>query len=100
MTVFYEWDAETTTTRETAEHEAGEVLDHDHARSYREALANAAKEAPEGCALVVVLVRDDDNGRAWAYVEAGALPSHFHDAEGRAVARVPARFHAEVKRAT
>jgi hypothetical protein len=98
MTVIYEWDCETQTTQETDEHEAGEVIDHRHGESYAQVAAFAAETAPPGTQYALVLVRDDDAGRSWAYVENGKLPEFFHDADGAQGARVPKRFHAEVAR--
>jgi hypothetical protein len=99
MTVCYEWDVETHTATETEEHEAGEVLDHDHRDSYAQCLHVASQPAPEGCRFAIVLVRDDDSGRSWAYLEEGKLPSHFINAYGIDVAKVPLQYHREVERA-
>lgn len=52
----------------------------------------------EGMTSRIVLVRDDDKGRSWAYLEDGELPSHFEDAYGVKVAKVPGRFHEEVSK--
>jgi hypothetical protein len=99
MSVRYEWDVELVTAVETAEHEAGEVIDHNHVESAAAALAFAAGGAGEGFAYSIVLVRDDDNGRAWAYVEDGKLPTHFTDAHDNEVAVVPQRLRGEWERA-
>lgn len=98
MTVIYEWDCETVADGESEDHEDGEVLDHFHAETYREVAARAATTPEPGCRHAIVLVRDDDDRRAWAYLEDGALPSEFTDADGTDYARVPKRFHAEVAR--
>lgn len=98
MSVNYEWAVEMTTTVETAEHEVGEVLDVHHFDAYAGAVDLAAGAAEDGTEWRIVLVRDDDTGRSWAYMEGGVLPEHFDDAYGREVARVPQRFHKEVSR--
>lgn len=95
--VDYEWDVETTVERTTEEHDAGDVIDHHHCASFTEALLVADRPAPEGCRHAIVLVRDDDNGRSWSYLEDdGALAVYFTDASGREIAKVPHRFIREV----
>jgi hypothetical protein len=91
MTVYYEWDVE-----EVDEHE--DIQNHNHTDSF--AKAKAINEIPceEGMTSRIVLVRDDDKGRSWAYLEDGELPSHFEDAYGVKVAKVPERFHEEVSK--
>ena len=96
MTVFYEWDVETVTATETDAHEEDEVMEHYHCSSYKEARARAATKPDEGCKHEVALVRDDDEGRSWAYVEDGVLPEFFSDANGCNTAKVPQRFVKEV----
>lgn len=93
MRVFYEWDVESVDT------ETGDVTDHNHFDSYAEAVEFADGEPDDGEEYKVVLVRDDDNGRSWAYVEDGKLPGHFEDAYCRNVAKVPQKFVREVERA-
>jgi hypothetical protein len=44
---------------------------------------------------MLVLVRDDDFGRSWAYVIGGILLDKFVDANTQEVADVPKRFHTE-----
>jgi hypothetical protein len=51
------------------------------------------------------LVRDRRSGhdalcRSWAYIVNGKLPEYFEDAGGAQVAKVPARYHAELARAS
>ena len=99
MAVHYEWDVEEQAARATAQVEAGEVLEHWHSATYSEAAQHAASEPAPDVVHVVVLVRDDDNCRAWAYMEDGKLPEYFEDAYGQPHAKVPKRFHAEVARA-
>lgn len=100
MAVHYEWDVETQAALETEANEAGEVLDHNHCKSYSEAMRAASKQPGQpGEQFVIVLVRDDDDRRAWAYVEDGKLPEWFHDADGNDYAKVPQRFVQEVARA-
>lgn len=95
MTVYYEWDVE-----EVDEHD--DIQDHYHSETY--AAAKAIHELPnieDGHISRIVLIRDDDNTRtgcrAWAYLEDGKLPEYFEDAHGVEIAKVPKRFHDEVK---
>ena len=85
MAVRYEWDIESW--------DDDEVVDHDHRDRLHdfggEKLTQAVAE-DEG--LRLVLVRDDDNGRSWAYVKDGELAPVFTDAFDRQVAKVPKRF--------
>lgn len=97
--VFYEWDVETVATVETEMHGVGGVIDHDHYDTYAEAIRLANSRPADGEEYKVVLVRDDANGRSWAYVEGGRLPEQFEDTYGRNVATVPQRFAREVERA-
>lgn len=99
MSTLYEWDVETVADGDTADLEDGEVIEHRHCASFREAMAYVARDpAPAGCKYLVVLVRDDDDRRSWAYVdEHGALPEYSSDADGRDYRRVPRRFHVEVR---
>jgi hypothetical protein len=99
MSVAYEWDVETVTVCDTADSEEGECLDHRHQASFEDAVVDAAMPAPDGCRFSIVLVRDDDEGRAWAYLDGGGLPEFFTDANGVEVHRVPKRFVIEVARA-
>jgi hypothetical protein len=100
MNVFYEWIVELTTTKETAEHEADEILDTHGCESYVGARLLATEISEPGVEGQIALVRNDDAGRSWAYLEDGVLPSHFADAYGDDVAKVPKRFVAEVARAS
>jgi hypothetical protein len=100
MTVIYEWDCELQTTVDSEEHEVGEVLDHRFKASYQSAKDFIDTTVPdEGCKFVAVLVRTDDDKRAWAYVEDGKLPEYFLDAYDSEYRRVPKAFHAEVAKA-
>jgi hypothetical protein len=99
MTVVYEWDRETVADGDSEDYEDGEIIDHCHAASYAEVLADSKEQPPEGCRFEIVLVRDDDNGRSWAYVEDGKLPEFCKDAYDCNAGKVPKRFHDEVARA-
>lgn len=99
MTVNYEWDVEEVTAIESAEHEEDEVIDHQFCKSFAEVKAILATTPRDGMKFVPVLVRDDDDCRAWAYMEDGQLPGSFEDAYGNPVAKVPKKFIAEVARA-
>lgn len=97
MTVIYEWDVETV---ETYDDGNNDVHDHHHTKTFAEAKAFAATTPPEGCTHEIVLVRDDDDRRSWAYLnEDGTIPSHFYDANEGVWGKVPARYHKEVARA-
>jgi hypothetical protein len=97
MAVTYEWDCETVADGNSAECEDGEILDHVHGSSFRDVHAWADKYPCEpGRRYALVLVRDDDEGRSWAYVTEGTLPERFTDANGADAATVPQRFHREV----
>lgn len=96
MGVTYEWDVETSAACDTGECEAGEVLDHFHVSSYKEARTVLARGCDEGERSDIVLVRDDGLERSWAYVENGKLPVAFTDSVGHRIAAVPDRFHKEV----
>jgi hypothetical protein len=98
--VVYEWDCETVGSIDTDEFAEGDVIEHAHAPTLRETLKWAREEPLEpGTRYEIVLVRDDNEGRSWAYLEEnGALPEYFLDAYDRRVAKVPKRFHAETAR--
>ncbi len=107
MNTRYEWDAEQVAVYASESYEEGEVIEHHFADSLKEARqtvrsrsynADAGTLSSEGYELV--LVRDDDGGRSWAYMENGKLPTHFRDAFGSEGARVPQRFHREVEKAS
>jgi hypothetical protein len=95
MTVSYEWDIE------SIEIINGEevVLDHQHADDLCD-LPTPANDCDR-----LVLVRDDDNHRMWAYVDNGSrmLPKYFSipQADGKyyeTSVKVPQRFHREIAR--
>ena len=93
MTVFYEWDVETHANGNSPEYEDGEVIDHRFCASFKEAVLVASRPAPPNFRWAVVLVRDDDDRRSWAYLAAdNKLPSFFSDSGGVEYARVPTRF--------
>lgn len=101
MAVHYEWVVELVEEVDPAL--AGlnleeDIVDVDHADTYAEALRLAA-DPENGFRYEIGLVRDDDNGRSWAYVENGVLPENFYDAYDRPVAKVPQRFFREVAKA-
>lgn len=91
MTVYYEWDVEET---EVVDGEV-EVVEHWFQTSYKASYIFKG-DCPE---MSIVLVRDDNNGRSWAYIQAnGELPEHFCNAWGVEVHKVPNRFHEEVRK--
>lgn len=89
MTVTYEWDVETWG--------AEECLEHNHDDRLNERMRKALADTSNG-ETRLVLVRDDDTGRAWAYVKDGALPEYFTDAYECETTVVPKRFHEELAR--
>jgi hypothetical protein len=103
-TVNYEWDVETVAVVETEAHDVGDVLDHDFAGDFAEALTLARRDPGPGLAYQVALVRDDGT-RSWAYVQytrpdspkRPQLPADFIDTYGNPWAAVPQRFHDEVR---
>lgn len=98
MTVEYEWDCETHAAGDSEDYTDGDVIDHYHAPSYATAREWSARNQQPGTRHAIVLVRDSDAGRSWAYVNDGKLSTHFEDG-AQQLSRVPARFHAEVARA-
>ena len=92
--VSYEWVIETVDT------ESEDILDVNHTNTYSEALTDAAGRPDKGCFYRIGLVRDDDDGRSWAYVEDGVLPSHFEDAMNCPVAKVPQKIRKQFDKAT
>lgn len=101
MAVHYEWDVE------TVEVEHGnpdvQVVDHYHCETFKEALIQSLKGEPlQGLRYDIVLVRDDDDDRSWAYfdVKTGTIPEYSCDAYNQNAFKIPKRFHAEVKKMT
>lgn len=98
MAVVYEWDVEVLANGDEGEEE---VLDHIHVDSYSEAYDIAEKSRKRGESCKIVLVRNSNDAfstREWAYITNGKLPLNFVNAWGNESVRVPARFHAEVKK--
>lgn len=88
MPVFYEWDVEEVD-------ECGDVVEHNHFKTYSEAFKcfnKLVSDAEYGMSYEIVLVRNSDKERSWAYIEDGILPTHFEDAYGIQTAKVPSRF--------
>lgn len=98
MTVVYEWDCETVADGDSPEHEDGECIEHRHGESFAEVSAFAKTPAEKGTKHILVLVRDDYDGRSWAYVEDSKIDPYFYDANGQPVAKVPQRFVKEVEK--
>jgi hypothetical protein len=96
QSVSYEWDVEEVTSIETEMYEEGEVLDHNFTESYEECKKIASRKAPQGIRFEIVLVRDTEDSRSWAYMENGKLPKYFEDASLTETRKVPLRFHKEV----
>ena len=89
--VTYEWDIETVSND-------GEVLDHHHADRLKDLPTPSTKNE------VLVLIRDTETERLWAYVdESRMLPRYFSrpEADGQyheTSVAVPKRFHREIAR--
>lgn len=99
MFTSYEWDIETI-ERQTDGDE--EVLDHHHAERLSNYAARdyVAENEPYEY-NVLVLVRDSDGERLWAYVDMTryVLPRYFDDAwHEETGVKVPKRFHEEIAR--
>lgn len=88
MKATYEWDIETTD-------EHGDIIDHNHVDELKEYTERELGELKSGN---LVLVRDDDYSRGWAYVEKGKLPEYITDACGCNIVKVPQKFHNELKK--
>lgn len=86
MVVWYEWDIE--------EYEGEDIVDHNHADKFSELPKLKENEK-------LVLVRNTEDSRLWAYVENNKLPEYFArpEADGNYYAtdvKVPKRFHKEL----
>ena len=92
MNAFYEWDVEVCT-----DDEFEDIEDHLFQRDYAGCLKELQQGATyDGTKKRIVLVRDDEKGRSWAYLEDGKLPEHFLDAYSNETAKVPKQFRDEV----
>jgi hypothetical protein len=87
----YEWCCETTTAAR------GEIIDYFYADKLIEVLEWMAANPPDARTRhEVVLVRDDQRGRSWAYMSDDfKLPARFKDADDTEWSRVPTRFSSE-----
>lgn len=91
--VDYEWDVEIQASEPTDILEEGEVIDHHFCGSLAEARTVAGRPPEPGTRHAIVLVRDDNDGRSWAYLkDDGTLPDFFIDGNMRAAYRVPQKF--------
>jgi hypothetical protein len=99
-TVYYEWGLEERFKAASDDHEEDEIVDTHHRDTYRALMGDLARFGvdPEGDTYqAVVLIRNSDRqGRSWAYMEDGKLPSHFLDACDVEVCPVPQRFVIDV----
>ncbi len=89
--VYYEWDIEIVSKNEYAD-----IQDHIFCTSYKDLQAKIKEYGDiTDCDFTLdsVLVRTDDNGRSWAYLQDNkTLPEYFEDAYNNATNRVPQRF--------
>ncbi len=99
MWTTYEWDIETTERLNDGDEE---ILDHHHAErlnDFPKGALTAENEPYEYNTLV--LVRDSDGERLWAYVDPtnSTLPRYFCDSWQEEIdVKVPKRFHEELTR--
>lgn len=95
MAVYYKWVVET--VREYADDGGNDIIDTCGQVSYAEAV-KVASEPCEGadCHFEIVLVRDDDDRRSWAYMEDGKLQEYAEDAYGTNWGKIPKKYHVEV----
>lgn len=100
MPVTYEWDCETVATRDSDDFYDGDIIDHYHSDKLSDVIRFAKENSQDGTKCEVVLVRDSDEGRSWAYVKSGLLPDHFDDAYGRYVAKVPLKYRKQFESVT
>ena len=90
----YEWDVE-------ENNDDGDIVDHNHFETYQEACEFyndilMSKSADQS--FSIVLVKDTDSYRAWAYMVDDKLPTYFTDAQCCDAGKVPQRFHQEVSK--
>ena len=79
--ITYEWDLEEMD---------GDSIEHHHSDKF--------KNLPENVEGEICLVRDSDDDRSWAYLkEDGTLPEYFANSFGVEIAKVPKKFHKEIK---
>lgn len=99
MKAFYEWDVETLSVVSNGMYEKGDVVDHDFNDSYAQCMKLiTTRKDEDDTERVITLVRDGKDGRSWATVSGGRLPTMFKDAYDRPRHPVPARYRAEVER--
>lgn len=97
MAITYEWDCETVADGDSSEFEDGECIDHYHGESFNEVVKYSINnKCKTGFKYSIVLVRDDIQGRSWAYIENSELPVYFIDADGKERTKVPQKFIKEV----
>lgn len=98
MTVFYEWQVELVQYYpDDPEPDLHDIIDQYPQETFAECM-KFIKDPPDEPHQKwdIVLVRNNDTGRSWAYLEDGVMSTHFEDAYGREVSIVPKRFLAEV----
>jgi hypothetical protein len=107
MAVYYEWDVEEVADADQTscgqKFAKDDIIEHWHQKSFKDCLAFIAANPPaENVRYDIVLVRDDDDRRAWAHSDDEnkfVLPAMFCDAEGVEYKKVPQVFFKEVERA-
>lgn len=97
-TVYYEWGLEERFRVASDDHEEDEIIDTHHRDTYRGLMADMSPDDPasETYQAVVLIRNHDTQGRSWAYMEDGKLPSHFRDAWENEVCPVPQRYIIDV----
>jgi len=90
MTVEYEWDIETVESG-VVELDHAEIIDHYHHDKLSQTTDTLGFWHPVAAEQIrIVLVRDDDYGRQWAYIDGGVMPDEFDGGTA-----VPRRFQLE-----
>lgn len=103
MTVYYEWDVEEVADADQIHggqsFAKDDIMEHWHQTSYKDCLAFIAANPPaQNVRYDIVLVRDDDDRRAWAYMTDGKLPEWTCDEDGIEYRLIPKRFFIEVEK--
>lgn len=104
MTVYYQWDVEEIANEQLTsfgqEFDKDDVMEHYHQTSFKDCqvFIKGICWETDNTRLQIVLVRDDDESRSWAYMEGNKLPEFFINAYGNETTKVPKRFHKEVEK--
>lgn len=94
MAMSYEWCVELVRVYDDGDND---IVDNAFQTSYSACVEYTKLPIESGYEYHIVLVCDYDDGRAWACVEDGELPTHFEDSMGNEVRKVPKKFILEIK---